>query len=177
MPDSVAIWPDVQSGAEEQEELPGALLVGLDRAVRSRGYRVPSLEVGRALIAGSTGAPRSPHFVASDAGMLGRALDTDAILVLEVARFDADGSPLRAANWDVRWVLHSTRGHGVLWSFEHTGGWVRARDEDDDPHRRPEDEPPIVSFGTGQPRPFRDVPELVYWLHHHAIERLPSHPR
>ncbi|MBL8750023.1 MAG: hypothetical protein JNK78_12740 [Planctomycetes bacterium] len=177
MPDAIAVWPYVQSVADAQETLPDTLLVGIDRAVRSRGYRVPSIEVGRTLIAGATGEPPSPRFVAADAGTLGRALDADAILVVEVGRFRAEGAPLRSADWDVRWVLHSTRGRGVLWSFEHQGGWVRAHDEDEDPHRRPEDEPPIVSFGTGRPRPFHDVPELVHWLHRHAAEHLPSHPR
>lgn len=169
-PDAIGIWP---IGNETAGGHAGDLLEGFDRAVRARGYRGPSREVGSRMLFDSPTTAVSPTFTDNEPGRLGQLLDVDAIFVLEVRRFAAEGEPLRSASWDLQWQLHSTRGHGVSWTFEHAGSWQRPRD-DEDPLRPLDAEPGIVPIGEPRTPGFRDVRELANWLHRHAMARLPA---
>lgn len=172
MPDAIAVWPLV-AGADDRDTAP-ALLAGLDRAAVRRGYRVVTSEVAREMgFAGHAPGAEGPK---GDLSAIGQRLDVDAILAIEVVRFTADGSPLRAASWDLRWVLHSTRGGGLLWSFAHSGSWQRPRD-DVDPLRPLDAEPEVAWIGGDRSPSFHDVNELSWWLSRHAMEHLPPHPR
>ncbi len=172
MPSSIGIWPAVVETAGSQAP---ELLEGLDRAVRNRGYRGPSFEVGRRMLfdASPTAAPPT----LDDLAGIGRLLEVDAILVLEVIRFAADGERLRSASWHLQWRLLSTNGHGELWSYEHHGSWTPRAPFDDDPLRRLDAEPEVVPIGGDRTPHFRSVPELVAELHRLAMEHLPRHSR
>lgn len=172
-PESIGVWPFVDAADAGDRDL----LAGLDVALQRRGYRGPSREVGTALLFDATPAP-SPSFADNEPAALGRRMDVDAILVLQVRRFVADDATgrLRSAAWDLRWRLWSTRGHGVLWSFDHAGSWQPPRG-DEDPLRRLDAEPDIVMFGGDRSTNFRDVRDLTTWLHRHAMEHLPAGSR
>ena len=177
-PESIAIWP-VANGSPDEPVGP-LLLAGLDAAALRRGYMLLSHEVTATLVfdsRASVDAAPSPAIGENDLAGLGRRLNVDAILVLEVRRFESDTPDrLRSASWDLRWELQSTRGHGVLWSFEHNGSWRPARD-DEDPLRPLDAEPGPATIGSDRPPHFRDLRELSFWLNRHAMEHLPSRSR
>ena len=168
-PERVAIWPVVVGDPGVAGE---RLLAGLDAAVRARGYAVPSLAVGRELLTdanvglGADGAPL-------DAAAVGKALSADAVLVLHAPRFDADERPWDGATWTMSWRLWSTRGHGLLWQYDHDGGWRRQRRDDDDPMARYDDALRTAPIGGGAPVHFRDLTDLVRSLHRLACDHLP----
>jgi len=177
-PEAIAVWP-VAGGPELAAWMP-ALLDGLDAAVLRRGYTILSHEVtwtlGFAAPVPHEPAP-APEVAANDLTEIGRRLRVDAILVLHVRRFEADAvDRLRSATWDLRWELQSTRGHGLLWSFEHNGSWLPPRDGAD-PHRPLDAEPGPVPFGVDRQPSFRDVRELSSWLNRYAMEHLPARSR
>lgn len=169
-PERIAIWPAVVG---EPEPLRGTLLVGLDGAVRARGHQGPSLAVGRELLAetelglDASGAP-------ADLAAVGKALRVDAVLVLSARRFDAEVEPWNGAAWSLSWRLWSTRGHGLLWQFDHDGAWQRQRRDDGDPVPRTDDDLHTVAIGGGPAQNFRDLPDLVRSLHRLACDHLPA---
>ncbi len=168
-PERIAIWPVVVGEPSVRGD---RLLVGLDAAVRNKGYSVPSLAVGRELLAelqtglDERGAPLDPAAV-------GKALSADAVLVLVAPRFDAEESPWNGAGWTLSWRLWSTRGHGLLWQHDHDGAWRRQRRDDSDPLARPDDGLQAVPIGGAAPANFRDLPDLVRSLHRLACDHLP----
>jgi hypothetical protein len=164
-PAGVLVWP-VPIGAVD----PG-LVVGVDAAIRERGYRVPSLAVGRELLhaAGiecdATGAP-------SDWAAIGRAADVDAVLLVVADEFVAEREPWRAADWSLRWQLWSTRGHGLLWEAEQAGAWRRNVRDDAGALERADDAMQPVELGSRRAS-FRSCEDLVRSLHRSACLRLP----
>ncbi len=174
VPQSIGIWPlpDENAGTNGN-----ALLSDLDRAVRARGYRVPSLAVGRQLMLDSRpdgGVPGSSELEA-----IGDILRVDALLRLDVRRFDVDdeGGRFRSASWDLQWTLLSTRGGGELWSYEHTGSWRQRDTLVENPHRAFDAEPDYVPIGGDRLPSFRSVTELAAALHRTAMDHLPAHTR
>ena len=105
---------------------------------------------------------------------IGILFDVEALLVLEVRQFAAEGDPLRSASWDLQWRLLSTRGHGTLWSYEHHGNWAQRPFADEDPLRRLDAEPEIVPIGGDRARSFRSAAELAAELHQLAMAHLPA---
>jgi len=169
-PQSIAVWPAATAAGPHAQEL----LDGLDRAARTRGYRVQAAAVTERLLADAAEVVPPPSL--EDLPGLGRLLDVDALLALEVRAFAADGEPLRSSRWDLQWRLLSTRGHGTLWSFDHAGAWALLRDEAD-PQRRLDAEPEVVPIGGDRARRFRGVPELAADLHRLAMDHLPARSR
>lgn len=168
-PERVAIWPVVVGQGAGPS---GPLLIGLDRAVRARGYLVPSLAVGQQLLVekdvalADDGAP-------ADLVAAGQALSADAVLLLHARRFDAQEQPWRGASWDLTWQLVSTRGHGVLWEQDHAGAWWRQMRDDSDPLARPTDDLQLVPIGAGAQPSYSSVEDLMRTLHRFVCEQLP----
>lgn len=166
-PASIAVWPIAVGQGDAPE-----LLAGLDAALRSRGYRVPSLAVGRTLLAeadvaiAQDGAP-------ADLTAAGQALGVDAIAMLVVTRFAAETEPWRSAHWAFTWRLQSTRGHGVVWECHHDGSWQRPGRDEGDAVPRIDDRLEPVALGRRE-LAFRSPAELVAWLHRFASQRLPA---
>jgi hypothetical protein len=165
-PRAIAVWPWLDEAASPHAE---ALLADLDAIVRSRGYRVPSLAMVRQQLADAAVLPGPP----GDLAAVGRILEVDAVAVLDVAQFAADGDPLRSARWALGWRILSTQGRGPLWHHELTGRWDRRDYVDDDPLRRPDAEPDVVPFGGDRAPSFRSVRELAANLHRLAMDHLP----
>lgn len=164
-PAVVAIWPHV---AKEFAPARATLLAGLDGAVRARGYRVVTSPVAAEMLAAAG--------VAADAdpAAAGLALGADAVLVCAVRSFAAAGErPLQQAEWDLTWRLVSTRGMGVLWSWNDRGTWLRPRD-DGRPPGEPLDALPEVTNVGGGPVTYRGADELCAALHRSAMLRLPK---
>lgn len=174
MPPSIGIWPlpDENAGANGP-----ALLSDLDRAVRVRGYRVPSLAVGGQLLLDSK--PDGSMPASSDLQAIGDALRVDALLRLDVRRFDAAGEPgrFRGASWDLQWTLVSTRGGGELWRYEHAGSWRQRDTVTENPHRAFDAEPDYVPIGGDRTPNFHSVAELAAELHRSAMDHLPAYTR
>lgn len=173
-PRSIGIWPWSRSpeGPDVAEpRTAAALLTDLDRAARSRGYRVPAREVGATLLAdaGIAALPTTGDGLRA----LGRVLDAEALLVLTVREFAAEGEPLQRARWDLQWQLLSLRGHGTLWSYEHHGAWAQRPFADEDPLRPLDAEPDVVPIGGDRARSCRSVAELAAQLHQLAMAHLP----
>jgi len=169
-PSGVAVWPSLPVDFAEDE---AALLTGLDLAVRSRGYRTTSLEVGRQLLS-EAGLWVSHAEAPRDAAAVGRALGVDALLLLEVREFEATRGEFRDARWDLVWRLVSTRGGGVLWQYAHHGTWNRSREQRVDPLRRLDAEPDIVPIGGPRAWDFRSTADLAANLHWLALAHLPA---
>lgn len=169
-PRAIAVWPWVREAGPMS---PDDLLADLDAMVRSRGYRAPSLAVARQQLLDAAVPPGPP----GDLAAAGRILAVDAILVLDVGRFEADGEPLRRADWELGWRILSTTGGGLLWSHDHAGRWHRRDLVDDDPLRRPEAEPEVVPFGGDRAPDLRSGRELAANLHRLAMDHLPGNPR
>ena len=80
---------------------------------------------------------------------------------------------LESARWSLHWQLVSTRGAGVLWSWEHQGSWHRRDTDTSDPLRRHDADPEIVPIGGSSVPNFRDAIDVAAWLHKKAMEHLP----
>jgi hypothetical protein len=169
-PRAIAVWPWTGEALGPQRE---GFAAGLDALLRSRGYRAPSLAMIQQQLADAAVPPGPP----GDAAAVGRVLSVDSILVLDVRHFQVDGDPLRTARWDLAWRVLSTQGHGVLWTFDHTGTWDRRDLVDDDPLRRPDAEPDVVPFGGDRAPNFRSAQELLGSLHRLAMDHLPASTR
>lgn len=169
VPQVVAIWPLAVGANPPESEV---WFTGLASALGRRGYRVVTPGVVREVLSSSdlTAGATDSH--------VGRALRADAVLRLEVRRFEADGArALQHADWDLAWHLISTRGHGTQWSYQHNGTYHQAARVMRNPGRRLEEQrdmPDIVPIGGRGPRGFRDPAELLAHLHNAALERLPT---
>ncbi|MCA8948895.1 MAG: hypothetical protein KDE27_05290, partial [Planctomycetes bacterium] len=112
-PQRVAVWPV----ADEP-----VLLAGLDDALRGRGYTIVSTAVARQLLADAALLPpdtRAPR--GAEVSAVGAALGADALLELEVSRFEASAGEFREARWDLTWRLVAARDGAVVWDYEHAG--------------------------------------------------------
>lgn len=167
-PRSIAVWPLVTdpTGAPV-----GGLLEDLDRAARSRGYDVLATAVTYRMLVDEAAPGATPDL--RDLPALGRQLGVEAILVLDVRAFAADGEPPRSARWDLGWRLLSTAGRGELWSWEHHGSWRRRPADDDEPLRPPDDAMRPVTLGGDRSPYYRSLRELAADLHRHAMDHLP----
>ena len=169
-PATVAIWPLAEGGEPPDADL---WFAGLAYQLGRRGYRVVAPGVTREVLLASDLAT-----AAADLPAVGRALDADALLVVELHAFEARGRDvLRAASWDVSWSLVSTRGLGRQWAHAAHGSWRQAdRAPLDSPRGFDEfeDPGPLVSIGGSAVPSFRDVEELVAHLHRAAMQRLPE---
>lgn len=164
-PAVVAIWPHV---AKEFTPARATLLVGLDGAVRARGYRVVTAPVAAELLAGAGVA------VDADPASAGLALGADAVLVCAVRSFAAVGErPLQQAEWDLTWRLVSTRGLGELWSWNDRGTWLRPRADGRAPGEPLDALPEVANVGGG-PVTYRGADELCAALHRSAMLHLPK---
>ena len=166
-PAAIAVWPwAFGDGAAPTD----TAVDGLDAAVRGRGYRVPSLAVTRELLRErAIGAASPPGTV--ELTTLGQALEADAVVVLDVLRWQCEGEPVRFAGWHLRWRLLSTRGLGEQWQHEHVGSWTQR--DPSDPLRRLDEETPYVPIGGDRRRAFRSAGELLAQLHLDAMATLP----
>lgn len=172
-PRGVAVWPSLSAQFADHE---GALLTGLDAAVRSRGYRAVSLAVGRQLLVDSE--LWVPHALPPrDLTAVGQVLGVDALLVFEVREFETTEGEFRHARWDFAWQLVSTRGGGVLWRSDHHGTWSRSDEQRVDAQRSLEAEPEIIPIGGTRAWNFRSVADLAANLHRLALDRLPRSGR
>lgn len=169
VPRSIGIWPVANEAAGPHA---WELLEGLDRAVRARGYRVPSREVCYRMLFDSVTTAPTPTL--GDVEGIGILFDVEALLVLEVRQFQAEGDRLRSASWDLQWRLLSTRGHGTLWSYEHHGNWAQRPFADENPLRPLDAEPDLVPIGGDRTRSFHAVAELAAQLHQMAMAHLPA---
>jgi hypothetical protein len=169
-PEVIAIWP-MAIGAEPPDSQ--LWFAGLSSALSRRGYRVLPHGITAELLRRSD--------IAANAGNIegiGRALRADAVLRIEVRRFDAEGSSgLQHAEWDLKWRLLSTRGLGEQWACVHHGHYHQADRATFDPGRsldeqhEPRDIIPIG--GRGSPS-FRSAADLMANLNNLAMSRLPS---
>lgn len=169
-PQVIAIWP-MAIGAEPPDS--DLWFAGLTSALSRRGYRV--------LPAGITAELLRTSDIAANADNIegvGRALRADAILRLEVRRFDAEGrGALQHAGWDLRWRLLSTRGFGEQWAYDHHGHYHQADRDSFDPGRSLDEQhelPAIVPVGGRGPKSYRDAADLMAHLNNLAMERLPK---
>lgn len=169
-PEVIAIWP-MAIGAEP----PGSELwfAGLSSALSRRGYRVLPHGITAELLRTSDIAANADNIEG-----VGRALRVDAVLRLEVRRFDAEGSSgLQHAEWDLKWRLLSTRGLGEQWAYGHHGHYHQADRATFDPGRsldeqhQPRD---IVPIGGRGSRGFRSAADLMANLNNMAMSRLPN---
>jgi hypothetical protein len=164
-PHGIVVWPVLSDAGVSRD-----VFAGLDLAIRGRGYEVQSLAVGRQMLA-EAGLLEG---VEPDAARIGPALDVDAVMQLKVGAFAMDGDrSLRSAHWSLHWQLVSTRGQGVLWSYDHQGSWDRRETDTSDPQRRHDVEPDIVPIGGSSVPNFRDAIDVAAWLHKKAMEHLP----
>jgi hypothetical protein len=173
VPETVAIWPLVAGGEPPDDEL---WFTGLAYQLGRRGYRVIAPGVALEMLAESDLAVSL-----DDEASIGRALQADAVLHLDVRAFDAEGDrTLQQASWDVVWQLLSTRGQGRQWTFVAHGRWRQAdRDPLDSSRSFDEqvDPPPIVPIGGHTVPGFRDVRDLMAHLNRNAMSHLPErHP-
>lgn len=167
-PHVIAVWPVV---AEPFLTRRDELLLGLAPAVQRRGYRTITAAVAAQMLGDVLPAP-------PDLAAVGMRLGADALLQLHIRRFETDADQwLRSAIWDLDWSLVSTRGIGTLWTFTHHGHFA-AHDADRGDPLRPLDAEPDLAPAADRSQPgFRDVAELMRWLHHEAMLHLPELPR
>ncbi len=153
---------------------PPELWPGLARAAAGRGYHVPALAVTSQMLRDAGLVP--PAGGGWDLPVIGRELQADAVLELEVRNFasENDGERFERARWDLTWRLLATRDGAVLWHFDHHGAWVRPRDTSD-PLRPVQAEPEVVPLFAEHVPTFRGRAELAEWLHRLAMARLPEH--
>ncbi|MBX3464542.1 MAG: hypothetical protein KF830_15340 [Planctomycetes bacterium] len=162
-PRTILIWPRA-GGADLPPEV---LLAGLDPAVRRRGYEVVPSRVANRLLA-DAGLPAD----SADHAAIAAATAVDAVLRVAVHRLEAQGEPLHSASWEVSWELRATPSGAELWRFVHQGYWQRREPIETHPHPRLDDDQPPVLFGAREPD-FRNLGDLMVWLHAHAVDRLP----
>lgn len=153
---------------------PPDLWPGLARAAAARGYHVPALAVASQMLGDAGLVPAAGG--GFDLAAIGRELQADAVLELEVRNFENenDGERFERARWDLTWRLLATRDGAVLWHFEHHGAWVRPRDTSD-PLRPVQAEPEFVPLFAERAPMFHSRAELAEWLHRLAMARLPEH--
>ncbi|MEZ6037497.1 MAG: hypothetical protein R3F29_08455 [Planctomycetota bacterium] len=170
-PALVAIWPHV-SGADGRRDVDW--LAGLGVALRRRGYGVVAPRVAQSLLRDAGLDDVQPSAAAA------AALRADAVLELYVRAFDAggDGGGLQHAQWDLEWRLVSQHGEGVQWRHDHHGTWRAADRAPQNALTRGEQIdsdaiPPIVPIGGNGGPGFRDVTELMSFLHRDAMQFLP----
>ena len=167
-PHGIVVWPVLSDGVARD------VFAGLDLALRGRGYEVHSLAVGQQMLA-EAGLLEGAE---PDAARIGPALGVDAVMQLRVGAFAMEGGrSLRRAHWSLHWQLVSTRGRGVLWSYEHQGSWDRRDTDTSDPLRRHDADPEIVPIGGSSVPNFRDAIDVAAWLHRKAMEHLPRYER
>ncbi|MFT6081038.1 MAG: hypothetical protein ACJA0V_000444 [Planctomycetota bacterium] len=169
-PEVIAVWP-IAIGAEPSDS--DLWFTGLSSALTRRGYRVLPPGITAELLRTSDIAASADNIEG-----VGRALRADAVLRLEVRRFDAEGlSGLQHAEWDLKWRLLSTRGRGEQWAFSHHGHYHQVDSVTFDPgrsldeHYQPRDIVPVG--GSGSPS-FRSAQDLMANLNNLAISRLPK---
>lgn len=171
VPDTIAIWPLVSGGMPPDADL---WFSGLAYHIGRRGYRVIAPGVAREVLLGSDITPSG----ADDWGAVGRALNADAVLLLEVSSFEArPAGALQQASWDLAWRLVSTRGQGQQWTHRAHGRWRQADRDPLDATRRFDamsSPPPLVPIGGHRLPGFRDARDLFAYLHRAAMERLPA---
>jgi hypothetical protein len=144
-----------------------------DRALQERGYRALPLDVGFDLARRFGPGPGQP-LLPADLLRLGRAAAVDAVLTIDVAAFETEGSrPLQSAQWDVAWTLVGVADAAPLWQYRGRGTWHRAPPDPGDLMRPIDAEPEVVPVGGMRPRDFRDERELAATLHRDAMARLP----
>ena len=169
-PEVIAIWP-LAMGAEPPDS--DLWFAGMTGAVSRRGYRVLPPGISAELLRTSDVAAQSNNIEG-----IGRALRADAVLRLEVRRFDAEGSAgLRHAEWDLKWRLLSTRGHGEQWSYTHHGHYHQADYASFDPGRSLDEqhEPrDIVPIGGNRSPSYRSAADLMASLNNRAMSLLPK---
>lgn len=175
-PEVVAIWP-IAIGAEPPDSQ--LWFAGLRGALSRRGYHVLPRGITAELLRRSDIVTNAGN--ATNAGNLaevGRALRADAVLRIEVRRFDAEGdSALQHAEWDLKWQLLSTRGLGEQWACVHHGHYHQADRLTFDPGKsldEQHDPPGIIPIGGRGPRSFRSAADLMANLNRMAMSRLPS---
>lgn len=174
-PRSVLVLAPVGRG-DELRDLRG-LAVGADRALGERGYRAIPVEVGRAILR-QCGLENVAEPAASDLRGLAQAADVDAVLAVDITRFELEGDrPLRAATWDLTWRLRATGDGAELWRHREAGGWRRSDDDRREERLGPDGEPATLPFGALAPVGYRDPEDLVLALHRAAMARLPRHPQ
>ena len=170
-PEVIAIWP-LAIGAEPPDS--DLWFAGLTSALSRRGYRVLPPGISAELLRTSDIAAHADNLEG-----LGRALRADAVLRLEVRRFDATGSAgLQHAEWDLKWRLLSTRGLGEQWSYSHHGHYHQADQATFDPGRRLDEqhEPrDIIPIGGNRSPSFRSTTDLMANLNNLAMSLLPKH--
>lgn len=169
-PAVIAVWPIAIGGEPPDSEL---WFAGLSRALSRRGYRVLPHGITAELLRSSDIA-----FSASSMEGIGRALRADAVMRVEVHRFDADGSSgLQHAEWDLEWRLLSTRGLGEQWSYTHHGHYHQADRISYDPGRRLDEQHQprdIVPVGGDRRPNYRNAADLFAHLSNLAMMHLPK---
>ena len=167
----IAIWPMAIGGDPPDSEL---WFSGLSSSLTRRGYRVLPPGITAELLRGSDIA-----FSAASMEEVGRAVRADAVMRVEVGRFDAEGSyGLQHAEWDFEWRLLSTRGYGEQWSYSHHGAYQQADRLSYDPGRRLDEQhqlPDIVPIGGDRRPNYRNAVDLVVDLSNLAMMHLPMH--
>ena len=169
-PETVAIWPFAAGATPPDGEL---WFTGIAYQLGRRGYRVVAPGVARELLLGTDLAASL-----EDPRAVGRALDADAVLHVDVRAFESRGErSLREARWDVAWRLVSTRGQGQQWAHAAHGRWRMTDRESVESALGFEDiRGPLPPRSVGGPRvpSFRDARELFAFLHREAMVRLPE---
>jgi len=152
---------------------PAAVAFGADRALRGRGYHVLGLAVGFDLLRAND-LVRVAWEEQQGLGRIGTELDVDAVLVIDVRRWEVDGSDrFDGASYDLGWRLLSTRGAGLLWENQLQGDYRRPVSEPLDPTRRPDAQPAVMPFGGQRVPTFREPADLAAALHTAALSDLP----
>lgn len=164
-PRTIVVWPWPVAEALPPE-LQQLLRTGLDDALRRRGYTIVAAAVAEQLLADAEPGG------ALDGERIRLATGADAVLQLCVAEFELRDARGTAAAWDLGWRLRATADQTELWRFDHHGRWQRREVPGVHPHPRDEFDRTPVLFGDGAPD-FRDVRDLVPWLHRFALEHLP----
>lgn len=167
-PRVVVVWPAVPEPFLTRRD---ELLLGLAPAVQRRGYHTITAAVAAQML---DAAP----LTSPDLAAVGMRLGADALLQLHIRRFETESDRwLRSAVWDLDWNLVSTRGLGTLWTFTHHGHFVANDNDRGDPLRPLDAEPDLAPAADRSQPGFRDVAELMAWLHHEAMLHLPELPR
>ena len=172
VPDVVLVMPPRNATDAARLDLQ-PLIVGADRALRGRGYRVLPLDISRDLLRDS-----NVDSEASDPASLARLkmhANVDAVLVITVKQWRAVAeAELLSADWQLSWTLRSTNNGNVMWQFDDAGSFSRPAPPLGDPAQSREFDPEVKPFGTTLPQTFRTAAELIQALHRKAMQRLPQ---
>jgi hypothetical protein len=175
VPRVVAIWPLATGGEPPDADF---WFAGLASALGRRGYRVLPQGITAQLLRTSDIADLSSDDEAIGDEAIGRALRADAVLHVDVRRFEVDQrSGLQNAEWDLEWRLMSTRGYGQQWIYNHHGHYHQADRVSFDPGRSLDEqhEPrDIVPVGGNRMPSFRSAADLLLNLNNTAMARLPQ---